>query len=166
MEVVVFGGLQLLFILLVCIGEILDQDSHIGRRVDRIVDRGADIRVALELARLGQKIESLVLIGLCRVTRGQEFHDLIDPLPVDLVILGGLRWSAQVFLELDSEDRIVPHGQERVRLHVDDVFLGLQVCLKHRLAADRPVVHGTLQGITLFVLLSHLMNGVRVGNLR
>ena len=70
----------------------------------------------------------------------EQFHDLVDPLTIEFGIVGGFGRSAQELLKLHGETGIVPEGEKRVRFHIHNVFLGLQVSLEHGLASNGSIV--------------------------
>jgi hypothetical protein len=165
MKLIVLGCAQLDFKGSIHLRQLLDLKPRIRRRIDGIVDGGAVVCIALEFRGQREKVKSFILILFRGVARREQLHDFIHPLAVKFGILRGLRRGAQVFLKLDREARIIPEREECVRLHVDDVFFGLQVGLEHRLASDGKIVGRSHEGISFLILLSRFVNGVSVRHL-
>ena len=127
------------------------------------MDGRAVVGITLELGGQGKQVERLVLIFLGGVAWRKQLHDFGDPLTVELRIVGSFRWGAQVLLELDGKTGVVPHRKKRVGFHIDDVFLGLQAGLEHRLTADGQIIGGAGEGVPLLVLLAGLVDRLCIG---
>jgi hypothetical protein len=125
MKMVVLRGAELGFESPVDLCQFLDLKPCIRRCVHGVVDGRAVVCITFELRSQRKQIEGLILILFRGIARCEQLHDFGHPLAVKLGILGGLSGRTQVLLELDREARIIPKGKESVRLHVDDVFLGL-----------------------------------------
>ena len=121
---------------LIHFGQLLNLNLRIGSRIDCIMNGGAVFRITFKLRGKRQQGKCLILVRLGGIAGGEQFHDLADPLAIELGIPGCLGRGTQKFLKLHGKGRVIPEGEKRVLFHIHDIFLGFQVRLKHGLASN------------------------------